>query len=129
MSDLLQQGAAWLDSQRHGKMTQTVEYFRGVNSVELAATIGRTEFDQADESGFIQQLESRDFIIRVSDLVISAATVQPQPGDRIKETNGSGIEVYEVMAFGGEPPWRYSDLYRIAYRIHTKHVATEVDGP
>ena len=129
MADLLRQGSAWLDGQRHTNLTQLVSYQRGVDSVELAATIGRTEFEQADEYGVLHRIEARDYIIRTADLLLAGETVLPKAGDQIRETDGTITHVYEVMAPGGEPPWRYSDPYRVALRIHTKHVKTETDGP
>ena len=100
-------------------------YHRGALSVEVSATIGQTTFEQADEFGGIQRLESRDYLIRTADLMLDTELVLPAPGDRIHETSGASLFVYEVMAPGGEPPFRYSDPYRKALRIHTKHVATE----
>ena len=125
MADLLEQGAQFLDEQRHAHMTRTVEYLRGGSSVEVAATVGQTTFEQADEFGGIQRLESRDFLIRTAELILDTELVLPQAGDRVRETVGDQVFVYEVMAPGSEPPFRYSDPYRKALRIHTKHVATE----
>jgi len=125
MPDVLEKGLAWLDDQRHAHMTRTVVYQRGANAVEIAATIGRTEFEQVDEYGVVQRLQSRDFLVRAADLVLAGATTLPKAGDRIRETVGAQTFVYEVMAPGNEPPWRYSDPYRKALRVHTKHVATE----
>jgi len=125
VADLLRQGAAWLDGQRHTHLTQTVRYQREAYSVELAATIGRTEFEQADEYGVLHRIEARDYIIRAADLLLGGETVLPKAGDQICETEQAAVHVYEVMASGSEPPWRYSDPYRVALRIHTKHVKTE----
>ncbi|MCG3128264.1 MAG: hypothetical protein CHACPFDD_03141 [Phycisphaerae bacterium] len=125
MPDVLEKGLAWLDDQRHAHMTRTVVYQRGADAVEIAATIGRTEFEQVDEFGAVQRLQSRDFLVRAADLVLAGAPTLPKAGDRIRETADTQTFVYEVMAPGNEPPWRYSDPYRKALRIHTKHVATE----
>jgi len=127
MADLLEQGAAFLDDRRHEHLTRTVTYERGVDSVDLAATVGRTVFEQADESGFIRKVESRDFLVRRADLVLGGSETLPKAGDRVREAEGPQTQVYEVMAPGGEPPFRHSDPYRKVLRIHTKHVATE--GP
>lgn len=131
MADLLEQGAAFLDDRRHRHLTRTVTYRRGADSVDLAATVGRTVFEQADESGFIRKIESRDFLVRRTELVLGGVETLPKAGDRVRETDGSQTQVYEVMApgsrGGGEPPFRWSDPYRRVIRIHTKHVATE--GP
>ncbi len=128
--DLLEQGSAWLEDQRHRHLTRTVTYQRGpivdmLYTVELAATIGRTVFEQADEFGMIQRTESRDYLIRAADLVLAGKPTLPRAGDYICETEGDTAFVYEVMAPGNEPPWRYSDPYRKTLRVHTKHVATE----
>lgn len=125
MADLLEQGAAFLDDRRHTHLTRTVTYERGVSSVDVAATVGRTVFEQADESGFIRKVESRDFLVRRTDLILDGSAALPKAGDRVRDTDGSQTQVYEVMAPGGEPPFRYSDPYRKVLRIHTKHVATE----
>lgn len=129
MSDLLQRGLAWLDDQRHAHLTQTVLYVRVTERasyvVALLATIGKTEFEQADEFGVVHRLQSRDFLIRAADLVLNGELTLPKAGDRIRETVGAQTFVYEVLAPGGEPPWRYSDPYRKTLRVHTKHVSTE----
>ena len=49
----------------------------------------------------------------------------PQRGDRVRETQGATVFVYEVTAPGKEPCWRYSDAYRKTLRIHTKQIDTE----
>jgi len=125
VTDLLAKGAAWLEDQRHRHLTRTVVYQRGAESVELSATIGRTEFEQADEYGTIRRTEARDYLVRAVDLIIGGAQVLPKAGDRIRETDGGVTFIYEVMAPGGEPPWRYSDPIRQTLRIHTKSIGTE----
>ncbi len=124
-NDLLAQGLSWLEDQRHQHLTRMVTYQRGSGEVELAATVGRTVFEQDDHAGGLTRIESRDFLIRAADLVLAAETTLPQPGDRIIETDSIATYTYEVMAPGTEPPWRYSDVNRSTLRIHTKQVATE----
>ena len=125
MPDLLEQGLAWLEDQRHRHMTRTVTYRRGGEEVSLAATIGRTEFEQVDEYGAIHKTQSRDFLVRTADLVLDGVRTLPLAGDQIREADGNPTFVYEGMAPGDQPPRRHSDPYRQALRIHTKHVATE----
>lgn len=125
MADLLEQGAAFLDDQRHRHMSRTVVYKRGSDAKEVQAPIGRTEFEQADEAGLIHRVESRDYLIRAADLDLGAGLIQPKAGDQVRETVGTQVFVYEVNAPGGQPPWKYSDPYRRTIRIHTKHIGTE----
>jgi predicted aconitase len=127
VADLLEQGSAFLEDQRHRHMTRPVMYRRAADEVEVSATVGRTIFEQADDRGLVSRLESRDFLVRVEDLVLAGSPVLPKAGDQVREAQEGKTFIYEVMAPGGEPPFRYSDPYRRTLRIHTKHVGTE--GP
>lgn len=100
-------------------------YERGGESVQIAATVGRTVFEQADDYGVIHRTESRDYLVLATDLVLSGTQTLPRAGDRIRESDGDKVFVYEVMAPGGEPAYRFSDPYRRTLRIHTKQVAEE----
>lgn len=125
MTDLLETASRWLDDQRTRHLTRPVEYRRGTDAVALAATVGRTVFEQADEYGILHRTESRDYLVLTTDLVLGGVPTAPRAGDRIRETDGEQVFVYEVMAPGNEPPWRYSDPYRRTLRIHTRRVGTE----
>lgn len=125
MSNLLQAGAAWLADQLKEHATVNVTYEQAGQQIAVRAVIGRTLFEQADQYGVVQRIESRDYLIHADDLVVAGAAVLPRRGDRIREAHGGKVLVYEVMAPGKEPHWRYSDPFRTVLRIHTKHVATE----
>ena len=125
MADLLQRSSAWLENQRVKHMTRMVTYQRGSDAVEVPATIGQTVFELNDRAGAVLRTESRDYLILAEDLVLSGIAVTPRRGDRIRESTGTVTQVYEVLAPGDEPCWRYSDPYRQTLRIHTKHFDTE----
>ena len=125
MGDLLDRGAAFLVAQRHQHLSRPVVYRRGTDEKEVQATVGKTEFEQADDAGLIHRVESRDFLVRAADLDLGAGPILPRAGDQVRETVGTSVFVYEVNAPGGQPPWRYSDPYRRVLRIHTKHIGTE----
>lgn len=125
MPDLLQKSSAWLEDQRTKFLTQSVVYQRGTDTVELPATIGTTVFQIDDGAGALLRIESRDYLIRAVDLVLGGNAILPKRGDRIRETSGTQVFVYEVVAPGDEPCWRWSDAYRQTLRIHTKQVDTE----
>ena len=125
MSDLLRTGSDWLAGQLGRHASGQVEYFRGDDSVTVNATVGRTEFEIDDGSGVLQRIEARDFLIAAGDLVLAGQAALPQRGDRIKESQNGTVYVYEVMAPGQEPHYRFSDPYRKLLRIHTKQVDTE----
>ena len=126
MADLLEQASNWLEDQRTEHATRTVTYQRGANTVVLSASVGRTIFEVDTGLGVVERTESRDFLVLTADLVLAGSSTLPERGDRIRETQGTTTYVYEVMAPGKEPDWRYSDPYRKTLRIHTKHVSTEV---
>ncbi len=110
---------------RKAHAASTVTYSRAGLSVDVEASIGTTRFDVDTEGVGVQTVQSRDFLIFTADLVLGGSIVPPARGDQIRETVGDETFVYEVMAPGQEPPWRYSDDFRKTLRIHTKHVDTE----
>ena len=125
MADILETGSNWLQEQRKKHATREVTYRRGVDSVSVQATVGRTMFEQDDGSGVIIRTQIRDYLIDPADLVLAGQPTLPERGDRIEEAEGGKKFTYEVMPLGTEPHWRYSDPYRKTLRIHTKHIATE----
>ena len=125
MPDILAQSSEWLESKRHELRTVPVTYSRDEASVALQATIGQTVFEQRDDYGVIEKTESRDFLVRAEDLVLTGSATLPERGDRVREADGGKVYVYEVMAPGKEPHFRYSDPYRRTLRIHTKQVDVE----
>lgn len=125
MADLIERSSAWLEDQREKFMSRTVIYQRGTDTVEVTATIGRTLFAVDNGEGAALQVESRDYLIRAAHLVLGGQPVLPRSGDQIHELQAGVIFIYQVMAPGDEPVWRYSDPYRMTLRIHTKHVDKE----
>ena len=125
MADLLEESSAWLDGQRLKHLSRTVSYRRGEDAVDVRAAIGRTVFEVEDSVGVLERTESRDFLIPATDLVLGGEEVLPQQGDRIAESQDERVYIYEVMAPGREPCWRFSDAYRRTLRIHTKQVEVE----
>ena len=121
MPDLLQIGSDWLADQLKANASQSVVYSRGSASNTVQSMIGRTVFEVSSDLGIVERWEARDYLIQAAELAIGA----PQRGDQIRETQGSTTYVYEVMAPGNEPAFRFSDPYRKTYRIHTKLVGTE----
>jgi hypothetical protein len=126
MTDLLQQGAAWLEDMRHKHASRPVTYRRGVASVALSATVGRSVFQVATTDGLVEMVERRDYLIRTTDLVLDGTPTTPAVGDRITEIVGGRVEVYAVMGAGSEKHFRPSDPDALTLRIHTAHVGTEV---
>lgn len=125
MTDMLATGATWFESMRVQFMTVPVAYCRDTATVQAAATIGRTVFEVARDYGVFEKIESRDYIIAAGELLLNDEPVLPARGDQIRETRDGTTYVYEVMAPGNEPCWRWSDSYRRSLRIHTKQIGEE----
>lgn len=123
MTDLLQTGAAFLTNELAKYAARQVTYQRGTDSVTLSATLGRTEYEQADESGLVMLFQSRDYLVRTADLILSSVAIMPEPGDRIVETVAGQDFVYEVAPLPSGAHYKFCDSYRLMLRIHTKQVA------
>ncbi|CAN5495964.1 hypothetical protein BH11PLA2_BH11PLA2_22810 [soil metagenome] len=119
MPDLLHFGMDWLADKLRQHVSRTVMYRRGADEIAVPATIGRTLMKLADSEGGVRmEWTDRDFLIRADLLVIAGNRITPERGDRVIDDG----KVYEVMAPGGEPPWRVSDPFGVMLRIHTKFV-------
>jgi len=112
MTDLLKEGSAWLEQERTDHCSSQVSYYKGVIEKVLDASFGRTEFDEEVEAGQTTISHVWDFLILADDL-----GSDPEPGDKIV----TGGMQYEVMPFGSDREgWRWSDSFRVTYRIHTR---------
>ena len=103
-----------------------VTYHRGDDWLTLSAVPGESRFTLTDNRGRILKAQTRDYLIKATDLIIDGAIVEPQRGDQIKEDRDRDIAVYEVMRpDAGNEVWRYSDAGRTTIRIHTRLTGTE----
>lgn len=119
MPDLLERGAQWLEQQRTQHCSRVVTYLRGAESLLVSATVGRTQYETDDGHAVRIDFTDRDFLILAADLVLDSTPITPKPGDQIRENHGIQILGFEVI------DWRYSDPYRLTFRIETKHISTE----
>lgn len=93
----------------------TITYTRGASSVEIVAVPGRST-QSVDNGDIITELQTRDYLLLASELVIGGAEVTPERGDTVTV----GGEVLALLSQNGEPLWRYTDQTRTMLRIHTK---------
>jgi hypothetical protein len=122
MADLLKSGAAWLAAARRNYMASEVTYARGVFSKVVLATRGKTDVQVVDGDGNVRQMETADFIINTSDLVLGGQAVLPALGDRITVQLGAVAEVFEVLGVPGMGHYRFCDQQKYSIRVHTKKV-------
>lgn len=121
---LLDKGLDFVDAQRL-LLAIDITYQRDADEVVVKAVIGKTVFRVENGNGLVERIESRDFLVKATDLVLADEQVDPATGDRILEEAIGKIFTYEVLAPGNEPCWRYSDPQRRTLRIHTKLVTAE----
>lgn len=121
--DLLQTGASWLAGQLKASAGAAVTYRRNGQDVALTATIGRSTFESTNQSGVIENWESRDYLIPAADLPFG----EPRRGDVLVEEIGGDVFEFEVSAPRGVPVHHYGDAFRQIVRIHTKAIETGVE--
>ena len=129
MSDILKTGAAWLGQQLKASASETVTYTRGAVSVSVQATLGQSLLKLDDNfDGRIQRTDA-DFVIIAQDLTDAFAARsstfgEPKRGDRITVGFPEGNRVYEALAPGREPCWKWEDAVgHTLLRIHGTYVA------
>ncbi len=121
---MLHRGQAWLAGKLTKHASRRVVYRRDELGVELSATIAKSEYEQDDGEGVITRAQVRDYLIDTNALLLSIIGSLPRRGDRIVEVDGETTFIFELMSIGNDPPWRYSDPFRVKLRIHTKLVET-----
>jgi hypothetical protein len=119
VADLIGNALQWLEGMRHKHATRPVTYIRGLDAINIQATVGRSVFQIVSGEGAAETVERRDYIVRAQDLVFSGVVTLPQVGDRVREILGDQVQEYEVVATGQEPHYRKSDPDGLALRIHT----------
>jgi hypothetical protein len=119
------ESVAWLDAKRTAHNAQDVVYRRGTLSLTIAATPVRPVFLVVDDQTLILQAEARDFLVSAALVVVNGSPVPPAIGDRIEQTAAGIRYSFEVMPFGSEPAWRWSDTQYQTLRVHTKLVKRE----
>ncbi len=119
---MLETAASWANAQLRQATGKMVTYRRGLVTCDLTAVVGRSEFESQGDYGVVTKVESRDYLVAVADLRLDDQQIYPMSGDRIEERFGETLVAYEVMAFGNEPCYRYSDPGRTTLRIHTKQI-------
>jgi hypothetical protein len=122
MGDILQNGLEWLDKMRNDHMASPVTYRRGQGQATVNATLGKTDYETSDESGFTVRAHTNDFLIRAIDLMIGDDLLTPQVGDQITIVRNGTSLIFEVLSLPGEGCFRFSDPFGQTLRIHTKQV-------
>ena len=121
---LFKRGRAMLRKKLFAHGSIPIVFIRGHAETSIRAVPGSSEFEQSAEYGIAERTESVDFLVLATDIeTLPTFPHFPMPGDLIQHVVGEVTNVYEVMAFGSEPCFRYSDApSNTILRIHTKKV-------
>jgi hypothetical protein len=122
VSDLLADGAAWLAGQFKTAAGRTVTYRRGNDETAVTATVGRSQFESQNQSGVIENWESRDYLVTYGDLPYG----EPMRGDVIVEELSGEVLEYEVASPRGVPVFHFGDAFRSIVRVHTTQIDSGV---
>jgi len=116
---------AQLSARRRAAMSDTVTYSRGVESVDLLATVGATRMEENTQDGFAVRVIMKDYIITAADLILGEELTLPAVGDTIAETLGTKVYTYEVQEIGQERCYRTCDPDGRTLRVHVKQLTVE----
>ena len=122
---MLDIGATHLAKQRTLFMSSPVTIQRnGETDIAINATKGVSDFSYVDEYGVDVLSQSKDYIVLASD--VTFANPLPKQNDIIVEViEGYTIES-EVLSFGNEPHYRFTDSFKKEIRIHTREFKREI---
>lgn len=111
----------------HAHAAVGVVYRRDGETIEeLTAVPARSAFEAIDAEGLTTRRRVRDYKIDAAALVFGGLAVEPRSGDQIDETIDGVTVTFEVYEPGRhERSWRYADVARTRYRIHTREIARD----
>ena len=98
----------------------TVTYGRGASEAAFTAmdSVMRVEAQLENQAQMIG--DCREFVFKVSDLVLGETAVEPAAGDTITDTAGN---VWEVRSIGQSAPWEF-DADRNYFRVRTVRIGS-----
>jgi len=122
MTNMLQDGVAFLGGQLKDHCGLSVTYYRGQSSVSITATASMHRYEVIDTDGIVTVVTSRDYVVHAADLVVGGTTITPRAGDTIKETIGGTERTFEVMPLGAEAAYEPVDPDSVLLTVHTKKI-------
>lgn len=126
MGEMLREAMADLAAELKAHNSRTVKYVDGACEATVQATVGRTLLKLTDAGGGVQMVwTDRDYLVAAADLEAAGVTMPPRRGQKVRETVGGAVQVYELLTPGAEPVWRWADPHRTLVRVHTKYVGSE----
>ena len=94
-------------------------------AVSLKAIVGKSQHAIDEGEWGVITKQTVDFIVEASTLIINSAVTKPIKGDRIEQTIGDELYIYEVFSPSGNDFYTCSDPEHKWIRVHTQLVDTQ----
>lgn len=117
MTNLIDDGAAWLVDRLKESAGRTSVYIRGGKRTTITAVRVAQDETAQDANGIPITIRDHELMIAVADL-----THEPRAGDIIEETVRGATVRWEVVPRGGGPAWEWWDQANAAYRVFVQEV-------
>ena len=123
MADLFAAAVAWMGNNLKNHAARSIVLTdRAASpsiSITLAATSGRSEWEEGENDGTVHAFDSRDWLVDAAELVDGNDEPVEVKRGWIATDSLDGMR-YEVYAPPGVRPWRYSDRTNQRVRIHSR---------
>lgn len=124
--DLLQWGLAAMTDVLDRTATQPILYVADTDEIPARATFAPKLLKIDDGQGGTRvEWTDMDFLIPARYLVVAGEPIEPSRGHLVYLRAGDVVQKFEVLPYGDEPPWRWSDPHRSMVRVHTKRLADD----
>jgi hypothetical protein len=94
-----------------------------VRKNNIPVTLGNSNFLTVGAEGNVIRIRSQDYLIEAHRYDFGDGQVEPVRGDKVIRTECDGEHTYELLDLPNENSWRWSDSYRVRFRLHTKEIS------
>ena len=123
MSNMIQNGLAWLETQRVAHAAEAVVYSRGAAELTVHGTAGRTKGELTTHEGLTLEADLADWIIAAAELAgLVDPAGEPAEGDEIVQTVGETSVTWQVACPDEGLPAFEWEPGRLCYRIHCQEI-------
>lgn len=96
---------------------------RGNLSAALVVAVGKSEYASQAATGLVEEIETRDYLLRAADYDFGGGPALPQRGDVLEDRISGQTTTWEVAPPGaGQQHYRPMDPDHCWLRVHTHQV-------
>ncbi len=123
MTNLLQDGVAWLGDQLRNAAGRTVVYRRGTQTTSITAVGIRNRRSVIGDDSLPVVITNYEWQVKASDLLFGGTSAEPRPGDQIIESIGAQSVKYQVLELDATTPcFEFLDESGQELLIHTSRM-------